>query len=384
MSSSSYLGHGAKYWADRYFELQTQTRMPDNSSAIEWRDKYLSLEKNCALYQSTIADLRTEVADLRQKAPSKSEAGLFEGHTAEYWYNETTNLNKLLDSQYSVAENTVNSLSTNCKDVELLSKEQSQRIQELQKSLSSTSEALDKQHRLYLKASSKSSFFLLVVSVSCFFLGRISSNWGSAFNFNPFVCIIFFISGCVFTYIIYSSKVLDSQKSRAEFYETSLARQKEEFLDDLRSLISNVDLLTLSGAPDGSYLDEQALPHIIVDNKDICTVSYTPSGKVYHRAGGKCGGAQLTTNIAYLSPCFPCSRCYPEIPKLAWYRKCLSNAQILKKYGIEDILIPASPSDALQHSPIGSRYASTVTLSNLRFDKGCLESLIKHQKTSSQ
>lgn len=67
MSSSSYLGHGAKYWADRYFESQTQTRMPDNSSAIEWRDKYLSLEKNCALYQSTIADLRTEVADLRQK-----------------------------------------------------------------------------------------------------------------------------------------------------------------------------------------------------------------------------------------------------------------------------------------------------------------------------
>lgn len=45
MSSSSYLGHGAKYWADRYFELQTQTRTPDDSSSIEWREKYLGLEK---------------------------------------------------------------------------------------------------------------------------------------------------------------------------------------------------------------------------------------------------------------------------------------------------------------------------------------------------
>ena len=45
MSSSSYLGHGAKYWADRYFELQTQTRMPDDSSSIEWRESILGLKK---------------------------------------------------------------------------------------------------------------------------------------------------------------------------------------------------------------------------------------------------------------------------------------------------------------------------------------------------
>ena len=84
MSSSSYLGHGAKYWADRYFELQTQTRMPDDSSSIEWREKYLGLEKSCSLYQSKIADLRTEVEYLRQKAPPEPE--LYEGHNAEYWY----------------------------------------------------------------------------------------------------------------------------------------------------------------------------------------------------------------------------------------------------------------------------------------------------------
>nr|DAI72155.1 MAG TPA: Essential protein Yae1, N terminal [Caudoviricetes sp.] len=91
MSSSSYLGHGAKYWAEKYFEQQTQTRIPDNSSAIEWRDKYLSLEKSCSLYQSTIADLRTEVADLREKAQCESKPEIFQGQTAEYWYNAYKN-----------------------------------------------------------------------------------------------------------------------------------------------------------------------------------------------------------------------------------------------------------------------------------------------------
>lgn len=91
MSSSSYLGHGAKYWAEKYFGQQTQTRIPDNSSAIEWRDKYLSLEKSCSLYQSTIADLRTEVADLREKAQCESKPEIFQGQTAEYWYNAYKN-----------------------------------------------------------------------------------------------------------------------------------------------------------------------------------------------------------------------------------------------------------------------------------------------------
>lgn len=91
MSSSSYLGHGAKYWAEKYFEQQTQTRMPDDSSAIEWRDKYLSLEKSCSLYQAKIADLRTEVADLREKAQCKSNPEIFQGQTAEYWYTAYKN-----------------------------------------------------------------------------------------------------------------------------------------------------------------------------------------------------------------------------------------------------------------------------------------------------
>ena len=99
--AGSYLGHGAKYWADRYFESQTQTQMPDDYSAIEWRDKYLNLEKSCALYQAKIADLRTEVEDLRQKASSEPEPELFEGHTVEYWFNEYLRTDRLLKEKES-------------------------------------------------------------------------------------------------------------------------------------------------------------------------------------------------------------------------------------------------------------------------------------------
>ena len=60
MSSSSYLGHGAKYWADKYYELQTQTRLPDDPADLSWREKYLALEKECAHYQATLSDMLIE------------------------------------------------------------------------------------------------------------------------------------------------------------------------------------------------------------------------------------------------------------------------------------------------------------------------------------
>lgn len=44
--AGSYLGHGAKYWADRYFESQSQTRLPDDSADLNWREKYIALEKS--------------------------------------------------------------------------------------------------------------------------------------------------------------------------------------------------------------------------------------------------------------------------------------------------------------------------------------------------
>ena len=65
--AGSYLGHGAKYWADRYFECQNQTRLSDDSSDFSWREKYIALEKECSSYQATLADMRTEIEYLRSQ-----------------------------------------------------------------------------------------------------------------------------------------------------------------------------------------------------------------------------------------------------------------------------------------------------------------------------
>ena len=84
MSSSSYLGHGAKYWADKYYELQTQTRLPDDPADLSWREKYLALEKECAHYQATLSDMRVEIEDLRSKSASSVPVS---DHETEKWRN---------------------------------------------------------------------------------------------------------------------------------------------------------------------------------------------------------------------------------------------------------------------------------------------------------
>lgn len=68
--SSSYLGHGAKYWADRYFEQHTQTRLPDDPADLSWREKYLALEKECEHYQATLSEMRVEIEYLRSQQPT--------------------------------------------------------------------------------------------------------------------------------------------------------------------------------------------------------------------------------------------------------------------------------------------------------------------------
>lgn len=65
--AGSYLGHGAKYWADRYFEQKTQTRLPDDSADLSWREKYLALEKECSHYQATLSEMRVEIEYLRHQ-----------------------------------------------------------------------------------------------------------------------------------------------------------------------------------------------------------------------------------------------------------------------------------------------------------------------------
>lgn len=72
--AGSYLGHGAKYWADRYFEQKAQAQPPDDSADLSWQKKYLTLEKECSHYQATLSEMRVEIEYLRnQKIPTDAE-----------------------------------------------------------------------------------------------------------------------------------------------------------------------------------------------------------------------------------------------------------------------------------------------------------------------
>ena len=83
--SSSYLGHGAKYWADRYFEQHTQTRLPDDPADLSWREKYLALEKECEHYQATLSEMRVEIEYLRSQQPTSIVADPDLQRKAEKW-----------------------------------------------------------------------------------------------------------------------------------------------------------------------------------------------------------------------------------------------------------------------------------------------------------
>jgi hypothetical protein len=95
-SSSSFNGHGAKYWYEQYIALQKQACLlsppHDGHDAAYWHTRYADSRKaydqNYALYQAKISDLRTEVEDLRAKlAQQPGTAVLYKGYDAEYWWN---------------------------------------------------------------------------------------------------------------------------------------------------------------------------------------------------------------------------------------------------------------------------------------------------------
>lgn len=87
--AGSYLGHGAKYWADRYYESQAQTHLPEASAYAELLEKYHVLENSCSSYQAKIADLRIEVEYLQNRKVLSYDPSseLLQGHTIEYWFN---------------------------------------------------------------------------------------------------------------------------------------------------------------------------------------------------------------------------------------------------------------------------------------------------------
>jgi hypothetical protein len=88
-SSSSFNGHGAKYWYEQYIALQKQACLlsppHDGHDAAYWHTRYADSRKaydqNYALYQAKISDLRTEVEDLRAKlAQQPGTAVLYKGY----------------------------------------------------------------------------------------------------------------------------------------------------------------------------------------------------------------------------------------------------------------------------------------------------------------
>lgn len=389
MSSSSYLGHGAKYWADRYFELQTQTRLPDDSSSIDWKSKYLSLEKNCSLYQATIADLRTEIADLCEKTLSESK--LFRGHTAEYWFNEYIAIDKQSkekNSDDSLADECQKILSDNNAFLKKLEKDcddktaqlaaTESKIKEIQHNLTSANEKLEIHLQNRIKSNAKSILFFSIFVVISFFLGRFSMDLSTALYIEPIPCAIFFVAGCCLSYVLCSSKYADARKAQKDSYDKSINDQKETFIKDLSAIVDGLDLLSLSNAPEASYLDQKGLPHIVVDGEDICTILFTPTGGVFHCQKNPCIKYLQTTNIAYLMPCSSCSRCHPKVPDLSWYGRCLSNAVILQRYGI-DIHIPISSDEAIHRPQISSQRTVSAGTTGVSLKKKTLDSLIASQ-----
>ena len=370
MSSSSYLGHGAKYWADRYFELQTQTRMPDDSSAIEWQEKYLNLEKSCSLYQSKIADLRTEVEYLRTKVPSESTP--YKKHPVEA--NSIEKLQQLLSEGQKAIKELDTKYGKVTDELAVLKEDNAK----LQNQLATAKDELELHAQKRSGRYVKYIVFFLLLSVVSFFIGAFWGNSTLILSIEFIPCLIFLAVGIVFSYAFCASKYTEDIKAQKNSFNDSLSRQKEAFVQDLSALVNGLDLLSLSNAPESCYLDPKGLPHMIVDGEDICTVSFAPSGEVFHSQKNPCLKYLITANIAHLTPCRACTRCYPTTPELSWYGRCLSNAVILQRYGIK-IHIPLSSDEAVHRPQTSSKYFAELGTDSASWKKRSLDSLIRNQ-----
>ena len=206
MSSSSYLGHGAKYWADRYFELQTQTRMPDDSSSIEWREKCLNLEKSCSLYQAKIADLRTEVEYLRTKASSESTP--YKNHSVEAASIEK--LQQLLSEGQKVIKELDTKYGKVTDELAVLKEDNAK----LQNQLATAKDELEfhaqKRSWLYVKYV----VFFLLLSVASFLIGAFWGNSTFILSIEFIPCLIFLAVGIVLSYAFCASKYAEDKRLR--------------------------------------------------------------------------------------------------------------------------------------------------------------------------
>ena len=116
---------------------------------------------------------------------------------------------------------------------------------------------------------------------------------------------------------------------------------------DMHTVLQNTTLMQLAGAPSGSWLDADGLPHITVDGNDLCVVRYCAHGEVFHRCDSHCTGARYRTHILDLTACPPCRVCTPAVPNLHWYNTLLTIVLTLSAYDIPLPHIALTPEDHL-------------------------------------
>ncbi len=113
------------------------------------------------------------------------------------------------------------------------------------------------------------------------------------------------------------------------------------------TVIQNCTLMQLAGAPSGSYLDPDGMPHLSVNGKDICSVRCSSFGEVFHDSSSHCSGAKYPTHLLNLVPCAPCRVCNPSVPNLHWYNQLLSIVLTLAQYNVPLPHIALTPDDHL-------------------------------------
>ena len=111
------------------------------------------------------------------------------------------------------------------------------------------------------------------------------------------------------------------------------------------TVLQNCTLMQLAGAPSGSYLDKDGLPHMDVNGTDLCMARYSSYGEVFHSADSRCAGARYPSHLLDLTPCAPCRVCKPAVPNLHWYNQLLSIVLALAEYDVPLPHIALTPDD---------------------------------------
>lgn len=129
----------------------------------------------------------------------------------------------------------------------------------------------------------------------------------------------------------------DEQRRR----EAAIAEEKRKFEEEAqryRDIYAGKDMLVLCGAPPGAFVDQDEMPHQIIDGEDLFDVRISSNGKVFHRPVPDthvCASAYKHVNYCQVFKLPPCRRCKPPIPDISWFTEYLRIKEIKEKYNIQ-------------------------------------------------